>query len=66
VANTELQVLCRERATGDWKSQDTAISTEFTLTGQPRCNELEYYIVAVNKADEELMNNSVMKEKMAT
>nr|VFK01551.1 MAG: hypothetical protein BECKLFY1418A_GA0070994_11512 [Candidatus Kentron sp. LFY] len=37
-----------------------AFSTEITLTGQPRGKELEYGVVAANKAGEGPVNNTVM------
>jgi len=54
------KVLCRERAAGEWKSQDTAVSTEFTLRGQPKGKELEYCVMAVNKVGEAPISNVVM------
>nr|VFJ71229.1 MAG: Fibronectin type III domain-containing protein [Candidatus Kentron sp. FW] len=55
------KVLAREKTPGnEWKSQDTAMSTEITLTGQPRGKELEYCVVAVNKAGEGPESNPVM------
>nr|VFJ68847.1 MAG: Fibronectin type III domain-containing protein [Candidatus Kentron sp. FW] len=55
------KVLCREKIPGnEWKSQDTAMSTEITVTGQPRGKELEYCVVAVNKAGEGPESNPVM------
>nr|VFJ68443.1 MAG: hypothetical protein BECKFW1821B_GA0114236_11445 [Candidatus Kentron sp. FW] len=55
------KVLAREKIPGnEWKSQDTAMSTEITLTGQPRGKELEYCVVAMNKAGEGPESNPVM------
>jgi len=56
------KILCRERtgSSGEWKSQDTAVPTEFTLTGQPRGKELEYAVMAVNGVGAGPMSNMVM------
>nr|VFJ87831.1 MAG: Fibronectin type III domain-containing protein [Candidatus Kentron sp. LFY]VFJ98139.1 MAG: Fibronectin type III domain-containing protein [Candidatus Kentron sp. LFY] len=55
------KILCRERSgNGEWKSEDTAISTEIRLAGQPRGKELEYCVVAINKAGEGPGSNVVM------
>lgn len=50
----------RERPAGPWGSIATAIETEATLVGQPRGPELEYRIIAVNKAGESPPSNVVM------
>jgi len=49
----------RERPAGAWQSIATAILTEATLVEQPRGAELEYRVVAVNKAGEGLPSNTV-------
>ncbi|VFM95357.1 MAG: Fibronectin type III domain-containing protein [Candidatus Kentron sp. G] len=55
------KVLYRERdGDGEWKSADTAISTEITLKGQLRGKELEYCVMAINNAGEGVESNSVM------
>ena len=50
----------RERPSGPWESTATAIETEVTLVEQPRGPELEYRIIAVNKAGDSTPSNSVM------
>jgi len=44
------KVMRRERPEGPWEEVATAVITEATLVEQPRGKELEYRIVAVNKA----------------
>nr|VFJ98979.1 MAG: hypothetical protein BECKH772A_GA0070896_101511 [Candidatus Kentron sp. H]VFJ99210.1 MAG: hypothetical protein BECKH772B_GA0070898_101531 [Candidatus Kentron sp. H]VFK03862.1 MAG: hypothetical protein BECKH772C_GA0070978_101481 [Candidatus Kentron sp. H] len=51
------KVVFRARApvgdeSGDWNNEGTALATETTLTGQPQDKELEYGVVAMNKAGE--------------
>jgi len=58
------EILCRERApgtdgNGEWDNEGTSISTQHTLTGQPRGKELEYGVVAMNKVGEGPMSNIV-------
>nr|VFK17797.1 MAG: Fibronectin type III domain-containing protein [Candidatus Kentron sp. LPFa] len=58
------KVKCRPRviegATGAvWTNADTAMETEITLAGQPQGKELEYCVVAVNKAGEGVASNTV-------
>nr|VFK65472.1 MAG: Fibronectin type III domain-containing protein [Candidatus Kentron sp. UNK]VFK72418.1 MAG: Fibronectin type III domain-containing protein [Candidatus Kentron sp. UNK] len=55
------EIRYRERS-GDegWKTVGTAISTETMLTGQQRGKELEYVVVAINKAGEGAVSNVVM------
>jgi len=50
----------RERPAGPWESTATAIETEATLVDLPRGPELEYRIIAVNKAGESTPSNTVM------
>jgi hypothetical protein len=45
---------------GSWQDVATAILTEATLVEQPRGKELEYRIVAVNKAGDGEPSNTVM------
>ena len=55
------KVLYRERlGDGEWKSANTATSTEITLAGQPRGKELEYCVKATNKAGEGPISNAMM------
>jgi len=57
---TAYTVLCRERTAGSqWGSQGTAIATKITLTGQQRGKELEYGVVAMNKAGDGPVSNTV-------
>nr|VFK48571.1 MAG: hypothetical protein BECKTC1821D_GA0114238_10627 [Candidatus Kentron sp. TC]VFK61918.1 MAG: hypothetical protein BECKTC1821F_GA0114240_10657 [Candidatus Kentron sp. TC] len=55
-------VLCRERAAeGEkWINAGTVFATETTLTDQTRGKELEYGVVAMNKAGEGPVSNTVM------
>ena len=50
----------RERPAGAWAEAATAVITEATLVEQPRGPELEYRIIAVNKAGEGEASNTVM------
>jgi len=50
----------RVRDSGDWADVATAILTEATLVDQPRGKELEYCVIAVNKAGEGQASNTVM------
>ena len=54
------KVMRRERPAGSWEDVATAILTEVTLVDQPRGAELEYRIVAVNKAGEGSPSNTAM------
>ena len=54
------KVLRRERPAGAWAEAATAVITEATLVEQPRGPELEYRIIAVNKAGEGEESNTVM------
>jgi len=50
----------RLRGSGNWQDVATAIVTEATLVEQPQKQELEYRIIAVNKAGEGEPSNTVM------
>ncbi|MCK4786183.1 MAG: fibronectin type III domain-containing protein [Desulfobacteraceae bacterium] len=54
------KVTRRERPAGAWEDVATAVITEATLVEQPTGKELEYRIIAVNKAGEGKPNNTVM------
>ena len=50
----------RERPAGPWEDVGTAIESEATLVDQPRGKELEYLIIAINKAGEGEASNTAM------
>jgi len=50
----------RVREGGDWQDVATAILSEITLVDQPEKTELEYRVIAVNKAGEGQASNTVM------
>lgn len=50
----------RNRSAGSWKTVATAILSEITLVDQPKKTELEYRVIAVNKAGEGEPSNTVM------
>ena len=54
------KVMRRERPSGQWQETATAVITEVTLVEQPRGPELEYRVIAVNKAGEGEESNTVM------
>jgi len=54
------RVLRRQRPDGPWEDAATAVTTEATLVEQPRGVELEYRVVALNKAGEGPPSNTVM------
>jgi len=54
------KVMRRERPAGAWEDVATAVITEATLVEQPKGKELEYRIVAVNKAGEGEPSNTEM------
>jgi len=49
----------RERPEGDWAIAGMAVETEVTLAGQERGKDLEYRVIAVNKAGESIPSNVV-------
>jgi len=54
------KVIRRERPAGAWEEVATAVISEATLVEQPRGKELEYRIVAVNKAGDGEPSNTAM------
>lgn len=54
------KVMRRERPDGPWAEVATAVISEATLVEQPTGKELEYRIVAVNKAGDGEPSNTVM------
>ena len=50
----------QRRDSGDWKTIATAILSEITLVDQPQRTQLEYRVIAVNKAGEGQASNTVM------
>jgi hypothetical protein len=50
----------RERPEGPWEEVATAVISEATLVEQPCGKELEYRIIAVNKAGEGEPSNTAM------
>ena len=54
------KVMRRERPAGAWEEVATAVISEATLVEQPRGKELEYRIIAVNKAGDGEPSNTVM------
>jgi len=54
------KVMRRERPAGAWENVATAVITEATLVEQPKGKELEYRIIAVNKAGEGEPSNTEM------
>jgi len=54
------KVMRRERPAGAWEEIATAVISEATLVEQPRGKELEYRIIAVNKASEGEPSNTAM------
>ena len=54
------RVMRRKRPAGLWEEVATAVATEATLVEQPRGEELEYRVVAVNKAGDGEPSNTVM------
>ena len=54
------KVMRRERPAGAWEDVATAVISEATLVEQPRGKELEYRIIAVNKAGDGEPSNTAM------
>jgi len=54
------KVMRRERPEGPWQEVATAVISEATLVEQPRSKELEYRIIAVNKAGDGEPSNTAM------
>ena len=54
------KVMRRERPAGPWEETATAVISEATLVEQPRGKELEYRIIAVNKAGDGEPSNTAM------
>ena len=50
----------RERPAGDWQDVATAMDSETTLVDQPRGKDLEYRVLAVNKAGDGEASNTVL------
>ncbi len=59
-APSAYKVTRRERPAGAWEDVATAVITEATLVEQPKGKELEYRIIAVNKAGDGQASNTVM------
>ena len=59
-ASAAYKVMRRERPAGSWEDAATAVITEATLVEQPRGKELEYRIIAVNKAGDGESSNTAM------
>ena len=53
------KIQSRERPSGDWSIAGMAVDSEITLTGQERGKDLEYRVIAVNKAGEGVPSNTV-------
>jgi hypothetical protein len=54
------KIMRRERPEGEWADIATAVISEATLVEQPTGKELEYRIIAVNKAGDGEPSNTVM------
>jgi hypothetical protein len=59
-APSAYKVTRRERPAGAWEDVATAVITEATLVEQPKGKELEYRIIAINKAGEGEPSNTEM------
>ncbi len=49
----------RRREKGPWRDVSVAVETEILLSGQERGVQLEYHVIAVNKASEGKASNIV-------
>lgn len=56
---TYYEIFRRKRSEGDWVQASSSILTERTLNNQERGVELEYYVVAMNRAGEGVPSNIV-------
>ncbi len=54
------KVMRRERPAGPWEEVATAVISEATLVEQPKGKELEYRVIAVNKAGDGEPSNTAM------
>ncbi len=59
-APSAYKVMRRERPAGSWEEVATAVISEATLVEQPKGKELEYRIIAVNKAGDGEPSNTAM------
>ena len=59
-APSAYKVMRRERPAGAWQDVATAVITEATLVEQPKGKELEYRIIAINKAGDGEPSNTEM------
>ena len=59
-APSAYKVMRRKRPEGAWSEVATAVVTEVTLVEPPKGKELEYRIIAVNKAGDGEPSNTVM------
>lgn len=59
-APSAYKVMRRERPAGPWEEVATAVISEATLVEQPKTKELEYRIIAVNKAGDGEPSNTAM------
>ena len=57
---TAYRVMRRPRTEGAWEDVATAVITEAMLTNQPKGIELEYCIIAINKAGQGQAGNTAM------
>jgi len=54
------KIMRRQRPEGPWQEVATAVISEATLVEQPKGVELEYNVIAVNKAGDGIESNTVM------
>ena len=50
----------RERPSGPWSGVATTIDSEIMLTDQTRAKELEYWVIAINRAGHGQPSNTAM------